>query len=142
MLKALLLLLASISAVAAPKAKIEEAPLVKQVSRLKFEVSRKALEEELGDGTAQLGSFTALPAFDEGPFSGLRVSGFTKRCLLPRFGVQEGDVVAAVQGIRLRTPADVMEVAKRLENLRTGAHVRVEVRRDGDTVTQNYLVVD
>lgn len=140
MLKALVLLLASFSAVAAPKPAREEAPLVKQVSRLKFEVSRQAVDEL--DGPGQLATFTALPAFDEGPFSGLRVSGFSKRCLLPSFGVQEGDVVAAVQGIRLRSPTDVMDVAKRLEKLRSGNHVRVEIRRDGETLTQNYLLVD
>jgi type II secretory pathway component PulC len=118
------------------------APLVTQVSRLKYEVSRSAAEKVLGDGMGQLASFTALPAFDDGPFSGIRVSGFSKKCLLPRFGVQEGDVVAAIQGTRLRGPGDIMEVAKRLEKIRPGNHVRVEIRRDGEPVTQNYLVVD
>jgi len=118
------------------------APLVAQVSRLKFEVSRTAAEKELGDGVGQLATFTALPAFDDGPFSGIRVSSFSKKCLLPRFGVQEGDVVAAIQGTNLRGPGDIMEVAKRLEKIRPGNHVRVEIRRNGETLTQNYLVVE
>jgi type II secretory pathway component PulC len=137
---AVLLLNTPVYAAAAPSK--PAASLVTQVSRLKYEVSRSAVEKELGDGMGQLASFTALPAFDEGPFSGIRVSSFSKKCLLPRFGVQEGDVVASIQGTQLRGPGDIMEVAKRLEKIRPGNHVRVEIRRDGESLTQNYLVVD
>jgi type II secretory pathway component PulC len=140
MLASLALVSLSFSAHAAPSA--PKAPLVTQVSRLKYEVSRSAVEKEIGNGVKQLASFTGLPAFDDGPFSGIRVSSFSKNCLLPRFGVQEGDVVAAIQGTQLRGPGDIMEVAKRLENIRTGGHVRVEIRRNGETRTQNYLVVE
>lgn len=137
------LLALSLAAPAAPAAPAKpKAALVTQVSRLKFEVSRSAVEKELGNGAGQLATFTALPAFDDGPFSGIRVSNFSAKCLLPRFGVKEGDVVASVQGTQLRGPGDIMEVAKRLEKIRTGNHVRVEIRRDGEPVTQNYLVVD
>jgi S1-C subfamily serine protease len=141
-MKHMMLILALLFTAAPAWAKKSENPLVKQVSRLRFEVSRSAAEKELGDGVGQLRTFSAIPSFADGPFSGVRVSSFSAKCLLPRFGVKEGDVISAIQGIPLHMPGDIYDIADRLEKSKPGSVVRVDIKRDGSDITQNYLVVE
>src|SRR5690606_27029228 len=103
----------------------KSSPLVSQVSRTRFEVSRSAMEKEIQDPQAELATFRALPSFGSGLFSGIKVSHFKKDCLLPRFGIQSGDVVEMVNGQPIRTPFDVMEIGKSLAKAKPGAKVRV-----------------
>lgn len=118
------------------------APLVTQVSRTRFELSRSAIERRLGDPMAQLSTFRALPSFGSGLFSGIVVSDFRKGCLLPELGLQSGDVVEMVNGQPLRGPSDIMEVGEKLANARSGAKVRVNLRRGDKDIIHTYLLVD
>lgn len=114
-------------------------PMVSQVSRLRFEVSLKAMEKQIQDPMSQLATFTALPTMD---LSGIKVSGFLKGCLLPKFGLRSGDVVEMVNGQPLATPADVMEIGERLAKAKPGHKVRVNIRRGSEDIVQNYLLVE
>jgi S1-C subfamily serine protease len=115
------------------------APLVSQVSRTRFEVSRKAAEKEIKDPRAQLGTFRALPS---GFFNGIKVSHFQKGCLLPRFGIQSGDVVEMVNGQPIRTPLDIMEIGQSLAKAKPGAKVRIALKRGEQDLTHTYLLVE
>lgn len=117
----------------------KSAPMVSQVSRTRFEVSRNGVEREIKDPQAQLGTFRALPS---GFFNGIKVSHFKKNCLLPRFGIQSGDVVEMVNGQPIRTPLDVMEIGQSLAKARPGAKVRVALRRGEQDLTHTYLLVE
>ena len=123
-------------------AKATATAMVTQTSRLKFEISRKAIEKDLRDPLKQLSTFSATPAFDAGFFSGITVSGFSKNCLLPKFGLQDGDVVEMINGTPLRFPSDIMEVGEKLSKAKTGSVIRVSLRREEKNITQSYLVID
>lgn len=114
-------------------------PLVSQISRTRFEVSRNAVEREVKDPEAQLGTFRAMPA---GLFEGIKVSHFKKNCLLPRFGIQSGDVVEMVNGQPIRTPLDVLEIGQSLAKARTGTKVRIALKRGDQDLTHTYLLVE
>jgi len=120
----------------------KENPMVNQVSRTRFEVSRTALEKNVKDPVAQLSTFRALPSFATGFFSGLKLSSFSNDCLLPRFGIKDGDVVEMVNGQPVRGPADVMEIGQKLANARPGAKIRVNLRRGDRDLIHTYLLVE
>lgn len=140
--KALILTLALLFPVqpnAEAKKAAPSAPMVNQVSRTRFEVSRKAVEKDIQDPEAQLGTFRAMPS---GFFNGIKVSHFKKNCLLPRFGIQSGDVVEMVNGQPIRTPLDVMEIGQTLAKAKAGTKVRVALKRGDQDLTHTYLLVE
>lgn len=140
-MKTLFLLLALVSeSIAAPAKPLP--PLVNKVSRLKFEVSKSRMEKDVRDPQAQLNTFRALPSLGLGYMSGISVSHFSKDCLLPQFGIQDGDVIETVNGQQLGGPGDIMEVGQKLAKARVGAKVRVNIKRGDDDVVQTYLLVD
>jgi hypothetical protein len=123
-------------------AEAAQAPLVAQVSRARFEVSRSAVEREFKDPIAQLSTFRAMPSFASGFFSGITVSKFSEDCLLPQFGLREGDTVEMVNGQPIRGPSDILEVGERLaKEARPGSKIRVHLRRGDQDLVQSYLVV-
>ncbi|MGZ3694294.1 MAG: hypothetical protein ACXWQO_08925 [Bdellovibrionota bacterium] len=117
-------------------------PMVNKVSRFKFEVSKSRMEKDVRDPEAQLSTFSALPSFGMGYMSGISVSHFSKKCLLPSFGIQEGDVIETVNGQQLGGPGDIMEVGQKLAKAKVGSKVRVNIKRGDEDVIQNYLLVD
>lgn len=125
-----------------PSAFAQKAPLVQQVSKLRFEVSQAAVERDLKDPAAQLSTFVALPDFGAGFFSGIRVSRFGKTCLLPKFGIRSGDVVEMVNGQPISGPSDIMEIGEKLSKAKPGHKVRVNLRRGDEDLILTYLLVE
>jgi hypothetical protein len=117
-------------------------PFVNKVSRLRYEVSKSRMEKDVKDPQAQLNTFRALPSLGFGYMAGISVSHFSKDCLLPRFGIQEGDVIETVNGQQLGGPGDILEVGRKLAKARVGAKVRVNIKRGDDDVIQTYLLVE
>lgn len=128
--------------VSAPAFGKAKAPLVQQVSRTRFEVSKSAAEKDLRNPVAQLSTFIALPAFGGGWISGIRVSDFSRDCLLPTFGLKEGDVVEMVNGQPIKGPSDIHEIGQRLAKARVGSKVRVNLARQDQDLIHTYLIVD
>ncbi len=64
---------------------------------------------------------------------GYRISPGRDRQLLARFGLRSGDVVTAINGVRLDNPMRGLEV---MQNLQTASQMSLEVIRNG--VTQNF----
>lgn len=117
-------------------------PMVTKVSKLKFEVSKSRLEKDLRNPESQLATFTVAPSIGMGYMAGLSVSGFKKNCLLPSFGIQEGDVIETVNGQELGGLNDIMEVGKKLSKADVGHKVRLNIKRGDEDVVQTYLIVD
>jgi len=118
------------------------APLVNQISAYRFEVSQAAVDRDLKNPHAQLSTFVALPDFGAGFFSGVKVTRFSKTCLLPKFGLKSGDVVEMVNGQPLSGPSDIMEVGEKLAKAKPGHKVRVNVRRGDEDLILTYLLVE
>lgn len=144
-MKALLLTLLALSPLpsfAKKSAPENLVPLVAKVSAAKFEVSKSRVEKDVKDPQAQLSTFRAMPAFGMGYMSGIEVSKFGKNCLLPSFGIKEGDVIETVNGQQLGGLGDIMAVGQKLAKAKVGTVVRINIERDGRDLIQSYLIVE
>lgn len=75
---------------------------------------------------------SVLPVMEGGRFVGVRLQGGRDSALVAQLGLQPGDVVTAVNGIELDSPARAAEIARTLAQARSAA---VTVRRDGASRT-------
>jgi S1-C subfamily serine protease len=142
MKKAILLLLALAPLLSEAGTKAPLPPMVNKVSRLKFEVSKSRMERDLKDPQSQLATFSVMPSLGMGYMSGLSVSHFSKSCLLPAFGIQDGDVIETVNGQQLGGLGDITEVGQKLAKAHVGSKIRVNIKRGDEDIVQNYLIVD
>jgi general secretion pathway protein C len=84
---------------------------------------------KLGVDAQQLArEVSVLPVLEGGRFVGVRLQGGRDSPLVARLGLEPGDVVTAVNGIELDSPARAAEVARSLSQARAAT---VTVRRDG-----------
>jgi general secretion pathway protein C len=94
-----------------------------------------AATAKLGVDAQQLArEVSVLPVMEDGRFVGVRLQGGRDAALVGRLGLEPGDVVTAVNGIELDSPARAADVARTLANARSA---RVTVRRNGASQTLN-----
>lgn len=86
-------------------------------------------EELLQNPQSFMDIMQVSPVNQDGAFMGFRVAPGRKRMLLQQLGLQEGDIITSVNGIKLDDPAKGLEV---LTNLRTADSVGITVLRQGN----------
>lgn len=86
-------------------------------------------EELLQNPQSFMDLMQVSPVNQDGAFMGFRVAPGRKRMMLQQLGLQEGDIITSVNGIKLDDPAKGLEV---LTNLRTADTVAVTVLRQGN----------
>ncbi len=90
-----------------------------------------AATARLGIDPAQLAQqVSVLPVIEGGAFVGVRLQGGANVPALARLGLKPDDVVTAINGIPLDSPARAQQVAENLANATTAT---VTVRRNGKT---------
>lgn len=117
---------AAVEAVAAPAGGAENSALLRSY--------REALQ---ANPQSLAGLIPLEPAEEAGVFSGYRLRGGGDPALLGRFGLAAGDVIAAVNGITLDSPAKGDEVLKSLATART---LDLLVLRNGEQKSFSYPV--
>ncbi len=94
-------------------------------------INWNAATAKLGVDARQLASeVSVLPVMENGRFVGVRVQAGRDNPLAARLGLQPDDIVTAVNGIALDSPARAAEVARTLAQ---ASSAEVTVRRDGAT---------
>jgi general secretion pathway protein C len=92
-----------------------------------------ATTARLGVDAQQLArEISVLPVMEGGRFVGVRLQGGRDAKLVAQLGLEPGDVVTAVNGIELDSPARAAEVARSLAQATSAS---VTVRRDGTSRT-------
>lgn len=84
------------------------------------------------DAAAIAKNVTALPVIEGGRFVGVRLQAGPDATLFNKLGLRPDDVVTAVNGIELDSPARAQEIAMSLANSTSAS---VEIRRDGKPLT-------
>lgn len=91
----------------------------------------ETITQKLGVDPARLArEVSVLPVMENGRFVGVRLGGGRDMPVIARLGLQPDDVVTAVNGIALDSPARAQEVARSLAGAEA---VKVTVRRNGKT---------
>jgi general secretion pathway protein C len=98
-------------------------------------VDRSDVDESLTNINTLLSEVRIRPHFKDGKPDGLAVSRIKDGSLFSKLGLQEGDVVQAVNNNAIRSPDDVLALYKKL---RAGSEVAIQVNRNGQSQTINY----
>lgn len=96
------------------------------------QIDYSRLQQQLGVDPASLArQVSALPVMVDGKMTGVRLSGGPE-ALVSRLGLKPDDVVTAVNGMPLDSPARLPQL---LENLKSATRVEATVLRDGKPTT-------
>jgi general secretion pathway protein C len=98
-------------------------------------VDREDIDESLTNINSLLSQVRIRPHFREGKPDGLAVSKIKSDSIFAKLGLQEGDVVQAVNDQTIRSPDDVLALYKKL---RAGSAVAIQIDRNGRSQTINY----
>jgi len=100
-------------------------------------VSRSMLDRELKDFPRLLTQARVLPAMLGGKSAGFRISEIVPGSLYARIGMKNGDVVQAVNNIRIQSPEQAMRVYRQLKD---APRIEVRLLRNGQVRTLSYNI--
>jgi len=101
-------------------------------------INRSKLMEEVGSNIGQvLNQFRTSPNTVDNKPSGIRIDALGSGPVVEQSGIQSGDVIKSVNGIRVNTFDDVLGLGSRLQN---APEIRVVVERDGRHRTLVYKI--
>jgi general secretion pathway protein C len=102
-----------------------------------YELRRAAVDELLAGGGAPASLARVAPEVRDGRVVSFRLVRLRPDSLLARGGLQDGDVVVAINGLEIDGVERALEVYTRL---RTASHLSVAVERAGRRITLEYRI--
>ncbi|HED00180.1 MAG TPA: hypothetical protein ENN18_07340 [Proteobacteria bacterium] len=82
-------------------------------------------------------SVKIAPYFEKGRPAGMRLSNIKKGTVLEKAGLNEADVLKAVNNLKIATPYQIFDAYKKLKN---NTSFEVEVLREGKPITLTYKI--
>lgn len=116
-------------------AKSAGGPNVQRVGDDKFRVNRSALDAKLQDRASLAKDATIIPNYKNGKKAGLKLMNIQSSSVYNQIGLQNGDVIRAVNGEEIKSQAHAMEL---FEKFRKADVVRIDLERNGKRETFNY----
>jgi general secretion pathway protein C len=98
-------------------------------------VERTDVEGAVTDINKLLSQVRVRPHFRDGKPDGLALSRIEEDSLFAKLGLQNGDIVQAIDDKSIRSPDDVLALYKKL---RSGSQVAIQIDRRGRRETINY----
>jgi len=98
-------------------------------------VERSDVEESLTNINKLMSQVRIRPHFRDGNPDGLALSRIGEESLFSKLGLQDGDIVQAVDDKKIQSPDDVLALYKKL---RSGSEVAIQIDRQGRRQTLNY----
>ncbi|HET6337402.1 MAG TPA: PDZ domain-containing protein, partial [Polyangiales bacterium] len=102
-----------------------------------FKVQRALVESVLQDPGAGLGSIRVVPHSKDGRMVGAKLYGIRKDSPLHTLGLQNGDVLLAINGLEIATPDAALDAYSRL---RSESNLSVSLERRGEPMTVDYAI--
>ncbi len=101
-------------------------------------INREKLKQEGSGSLGQLlGQISTSPNTVDNKPAGVRINGLGSDPLASQSGIQSGDIIKSVNGIRVNSADEVLGLSERLQN---SPEIRVVVERDGRHRTLVYKV--
>ena len=110
---------------------------IKQTSEHAYEVQKSTLDSMLGNMAALSRAARIVPEVKDGKSAGFRLFSIRPDGPFGRIGLQNGDVIVAINGLEMTDPTKALEVYTKL---RTASHLSVSLERNGAKITKDYTI--
>jgi general secretion pathway protein C len=128
-----------VAAPAAPKDPLAEAldKGIKKTGPNSYEVQHSTLDALLGNMGALSKAARIIPETKDGKSAGFRLLAIKPDGPFGKIGLQNGDIISAINGLEMTSPDKALEVYTKL---RTANHLSVGLERNGQKITEDYNI--
>jgi general secretion pathway protein C len=110
---------------------------IKKVGENRYEVQHSTLDALLGNMGALSRAARIVPEMRDGKSIGFRLFSIKPDGPFGKIGLQNGDVISAINGLEMNSPDKALEVYTKLK---TANHLSVGLERNGQKITEDYNI--
>jgi general secretion pathway protein C len=110
---------------------------IKKTGEHSYEVQRATVDALLGNMGALAKGARIVPETKDGKAAGFRLFSVRPDGPFAKIGLQNGDVIGAINGLEMNSPDQALMVYTKL---RTANHLSVAVERNGQKITKDYNI--
>jgi general secretion pathway protein C len=110
---------------------------VKKVGEHNYEVQRSTVDSLLGNMSVLSRSARIVPEIKDGRAAGFRLFSVNPTGPFAKIGLQNGDVIGAINGLDMSSPDKALEVYTKLKS---ASHLSVGLERNGTKITKEYNI--
>jgi general secretion pathway protein C len=110
---------------------------IKKMSENSYEIQRSTLESVLGNMNLLSRSARIVPEIKDGKAAGFRLYSVRPDGPFAKIGMQNGDVIASINGLEITSPEKALEVYAKLKS---ASHLSLGLERNGQKVTKDYSI--
>ncbi|HVZ71942.1 MAG TPA: type II secretion system protein GspC [Polyangia bacterium] len=110
---------------------------VKKTGEHTYEVQRSTVDSLLGNMSMLSRSARIVPEIKDGRAAGFRLFSVRPDGPFAKIGLQNGDVISAINGLDMTSPDKALEVYTKLKS---ASHLSVGLERNGQKITKEYNI--
>src|SRR6185369_1865206 len=110
---------------------------IKKTGEHSYEVQRQTVDSLLGNMSLLSRSARIVPEIKDGRAAGFRLFSIRPEGPFAKIGLQNGDVISAINGLEMTSPDKALEVYTKLKS---ASHLSVGLERNGQKITKEYNI--
>jgi len=110
---------------------------IKKTGEHNYEVQRRTVDSLLGNMSLLSRSARIVPEIRDGKAAGFRLFSVRPDGPFAKIGLQNGDVISAINGLEMTSPDKALEVYTKLKS---ASHLSVGLERNGQKITKEYNI--
>jgi general secretion pathway protein C len=110
---------------------------IKKTGEHSYEVQRATVDSLLGNMSMLSRSARIVPEIRDGRAAGFRLFSIRPDGPFAKIGLQNGDVISAINGLEMTSPDKALEVYTKLKS---ASHLSVGLERNGQKITKEYNI--
>jgi general secretion pathway protein C len=110
---------------------------IKKTGENTYEIQRSTLESVLGNMSLLARSARIVPEMRDGKAAGFRLYSVRPEGPFAKIGMQNGDVLSAINGLEITSPEKALEVYSKLKS---ASHLSLGLERNGQRLTKDYSI--
>src|SRR5205085_4496836 len=110
---------------------------IKKTGEHSYEVQRQTVDSLLGNMSLLSRSARIVPEIRDGRAAGFRLFSVRPDGPFAKIGLQNGDVISAINGLEMTSPDKALEVYTKLKS---ASHLSVGLERNGQKISKEYNI--
>ncbi len=110
---------------------------IKKTGEHNYEVQRATVDSLLGNMSLLSRSARIVPEIRDGKAAGFRLFSVRPDGPFAKIGLQNGDVISAINGLEMTSPDKALEVYTKLKS---ASHLSVGLERNGQKINKEYNI--